>query len=687
MFVDKQRLLYEAPTALNRPDVPWVVTVEGDSIVLRWKWEDPDFYDPLALPGEDLRQFIFTFTLYDNGQWKEVDQEIQRSKGPSISGGTLSFGSSSSNFRGKTSQKSFQMGLGRKEDGSLGLVSAKHDTTPAKEYVRGWLTSCGWTKAGRGKPPVAQPWRGQPAGPAGQMSPQPMAGQQPPTGQMPPRPVPGQMPQQPLPGQMPQQPVAGQMVQQPAVAQMPSQSMQSQMGQQPAPSQMGQQPVPGQTASQPLAAQPTWPGQPMQPMQPVQPIQRPQGGQPGQPQGGQPIQQPYGQPAQQPYGQPAPQPYRQPTPQPYGGQAGGPPPQQPAWQPQGGPPSGGSQPPVEKKRHTGLIIAVVIGVFVIGVITAVVLLNNATAQQDFITIGPDQVPSVKYILGEERTIISIDDSDVDGIQQKILQYEVDSDQNEDMYRYSTALMDDYGYVPVTDYDYNGPIGEGFEVAKNSVEEGYLVAVRIDYYQDGYTLTYERQIGSVTRSNPKGSDAPTPPPPTDESSIPPTPTGELEPPSQPYLDVFNSGDYYWKYHSVSEVEQETIEFTTEQWVSGGKIATTTTINGETSRTIIRDGKAYVIIDSLKIIQEVDIGTVDTSVTPADWTYLGSGHADLFGRNLYYDEFRTGFGTTRIFTDDNGLAGMSSDFGGSWMSLEVLELKAHVTDQSVFDLPKY
>jgi len=66
-----------------------------------------------------------------------------------MSGGKLSFGSSSNSFKGKTNQKSFQFGAGKdKQTGETGMISAKFDTTKVKQPIRDYLTNCGWKKAG-----------------------------------------------------------------------------------------------------------------------------------------------------------------------------------------------------------------------------------------------------------------------------------------------------------------------------------------------------------------------------------------------------------------------------------------------------------------------------------------------------------------------------------------------------------
>jgi hypothetical protein len=148
MFIEKPRVLSDAPVVLNQPNLPWAVYVQGDSIMLRWKWEDPNFFNPTEVSTNGLHEFTFAFTLSDKGTWKEVDQEVKKESGFSVGPGGISFGGGASAFKGRTSQKSFQIGIGEKPDGSLGVVSAKYDTTAAQEYVRNWLIACGYKKAG-----------------------------------------------------------------------------------------------------------------------------------------------------------------------------------------------------------------------------------------------------------------------------------------------------------------------------------------------------------------------------------------------------------------------------------------------------------------------------------------------------------------------------------------------------------
>lgn len=148
MFTEKQSVLQNAPNALNRPDQPWQVTVEGDAIVARWKWMDATFFAPHEVTSE-TKDYAFTVILGDNGKWKEVDRTEQKSSGVNMSGGKIGFGASSQKFIGKTSQKSFSFGTGvNNQTGEGGFIKFKFDTTLVKKPIRDYLESCGWKKPG-----------------------------------------------------------------------------------------------------------------------------------------------------------------------------------------------------------------------------------------------------------------------------------------------------------------------------------------------------------------------------------------------------------------------------------------------------------------------------------------------------------------------------------------------------------
>jgi len=148
MAYDKMTVLAHAAEQLNRPDEPWFVTVQGDSIVAQWKWMDAAWFAPGSVTS-DVQSFTYTVTLKDGGKYKELDTSESKSSGVSLSGGTLSFGTSGSTFKGKQMGKSFQFGTGQdRNTGQTGFISVQFDTERVKKPVRAYLEACGYKKAG-----------------------------------------------------------------------------------------------------------------------------------------------------------------------------------------------------------------------------------------------------------------------------------------------------------------------------------------------------------------------------------------------------------------------------------------------------------------------------------------------------------------------------------------------------------
>jgi len=148
MPLDKITVLNQAPGALNRPDQPWYVTVEGDAIVGRWKWTDETSFS-IGEVTKEIQEYTFTVILGDKGKYKEIDKTDEKSSGINMSNGKIGLGTSASTFKGKTNQKSFSFELGKDDKtGKLGVTVDKFDTTYVKQPIRAYLESCGWKKAG-----------------------------------------------------------------------------------------------------------------------------------------------------------------------------------------------------------------------------------------------------------------------------------------------------------------------------------------------------------------------------------------------------------------------------------------------------------------------------------------------------------------------------------------------------------
>ena len=229
---------------------------------------------------------------------------------------------------------------------------------------------------------------------------------------------------------------------------------------------------------------------------PAQPEAPPPAPEPAPPPFPQPEQQPIyqGQLPQQPAAQPLPQYPQQPFPQ------------QPYPQPQQPYPAA---PPPKKKSKLPLVLAIV-AVVVIGGIAAIVAgivgAVNKAANADYYVLGNDQIPSVKYVLGEKRKITSASTSINNGVTMKEYQYSAPGvDQALEMSQYLTYLRGE-GFLLLTDADFTVP--EAWcKVGRNSVDSGYEIIVQIDYNTAGYIITLVKEEGEIT---PATADPTTPP---------------------------------------------------------------------------------------------------------------------------------------------------------------------------------
>ena len=154
-----------------------------------------------------------------------------------------------------------------------------------------------------------------------------------------------------------------------------------------------------------------------------------------------------------------------------------------------------------KKSKAPVAIAFICAAVVLVVAAAVflTLFTGSPANADFIKIGSDEVPSVKYIIGEARVVTGERKSTEDGVSKRVIAYEAPKNQREDMLLYANALSGNYGfwYYETDEGDFAGSRGVDLRLVKESVEEDHIVIVRLDYDLDGYTVTLSRMRGTLT----------------------------------------------------------------------------------------------------------------------------------------------------------------------------------------------
>ena len=353
--------------------------------------------------------------------------------------------------------------------------------------------------------------------------------------------------------------------------------------------------------------------------------------------------------------------------------------------------------PAKKKRKVPLPVIILLSfAAVVCVIIAVALLvTDNTAKQDFIKIGKDEVPSVKLILGEERKVTGVTSSTENGFAKKVIEYSVAKDQNSEMLKYAQALYDDYGFVNITDNDFTGPTGTDFEFAKESVEKGCVVIVRIDYDLNGYTVTLVQGEGTITNND--NSDTPNPTPtgedvttvPTDtpvtETPVAETSAGGAERVTDGILELFSSGTYH-----IEMIEPDSgVEMVV--YIKDGMTAMLFEADGISYHIVSRDNKTYMIVYDLETILVSDY-VEDTNVPNANeidsLTYVTGGSDEFMGRTYRFDEYSTPSGErAQYFMDGGTLKGIRSiDTYGSITEMEVSAFDDDVP-ADIFDIPDF
>ena len=160
------------------------------------------------------------------------------------------------------------------------------------------------------------------------------------------------------------------------------------------------------------------------------------------------------------------------------------------------------------------------------------------------------------------------------------------------------------------------------------------------------------------------------------------TQNSEQPPKGYLEIFTSGTYYMNARDSDGV-------ITETYAKGGMKASLTQANGVASRTVLRDGKMYIITDRQGIVLVTDKlssapADVGAEVAAAAPSYLGDGIADFAGKSLPYQEYGSANDKVQCFLADGTLVGVRSINKSKTTDTAILMLNQGVPD-SRFEIP--
>ncbi|MCL2153032.1 MAG: hypothetical protein FWH57_08760 [Oscillospiraceae bacterium] len=375
----------------------------------------------------------------------------------------------------------------------------------------------------------------------------------------------------------------------------------------------------------------------------------------------------------------------------------------------------------KKKRRIPIVVLVLLGVvvFCAAIVGAILLFTKNIANQvnqDFISIGNDRVPSVKYILGENRAITGINSSIENGVSKKEIQYSVPENQQEDMTTYIIALREDYGYKHINDYDFSESVGVDIELAKESDEDGYIVTVRVDYNRVGYTITITREQGALRVIEDNLEVGSTPSTPDDTVITPETKAPEPTPTQTPpevttqlplptdsllgqYLDTMTADSFYLSVHIRSgwgeqDDEEDSyagLDLTCEIAKEGSMMAMV--LEDFSMRVIYKDDKSYTVMPSVETVVVSDyasgFGIEDLIPETDGLSFLGTGTGEMLGRTLPYEAYHSDQDLgeeTRLYSEDGVLVGLQQIVGGQVsVTMEIFELSVNVPP-GIFDIPE-
>ena len=383
-----------------------------------------------------------------------------------------------------------------------------------------------------------------------------------------------------------------------------------------------------------------------------------------QPQQQQPVQQ---QPVQQ-------QPIQQPVQQAY---------QQPA------------APALKKKKSKLPIILLILGIIAVGIVLGVILIFNGvlgvlsdTAKADHYEMGKDRIPSVKYVLSEERKVTGVNSSINGKATSKEIIYELSGPERRDeLYKYYKYLVEKDGFYNLNQIDFDSENKGSVVIGRNSIDDGYEIQIQLKYDTDGYTVTILKQPGGITPKEEENAD------PVDSNQTPDpngggalnadpiqTPAPKDSTLTEGIMKIFGSGSFHMKIMSEgTEVES---------YIKNGMTAMLMTVEDTDIRMVLRDNKSYTIFDSEKMLMISDAsngydfsGLGETS----SLTYISEGSGDFNGRTYKYDEYRDINGSQIFYYVDGGsLKGIRTVENGETVDIEIISFDGNVPD-SVFDIP--
>jgi hypothetical protein len=141
------------------------------------------------------------------------------------------------------------------------------------------------------------------------------------------------------------------------------------------------------------------------------------------------------------------------------------------------------------------IIAIILALTAIEEISAYRAVKKV-ADADEYKLGDDAIGSIGSVVGE-RKVASVSTSVENRIQIKQIEYDAEGNAQEDVAAYMKYLTSEEGFVLIRDIG-SSEGSTTIKAQKESVDEGKIIWMTIDYNPFGYTITIQKGEGSLTQ---------------------------------------------------------------------------------------------------------------------------------------------------------------------------------------------
>ena len=147
----------------------------------------------------------------------------------------------------------------------------------------------------------------------------------------------------------------------------------------------------------------------------------------------------------------------------------------------------------------------------------------------------------------------------------------------------------------------------------------------------------------------------------------------------YVSIMKSSRFMIRYKSTFTTEGETMDAEITTATDGKTVDTIMKAKSMNTHTIFKDNALYMLNDASKTYSKMNtsVNSSETGLTDTEGlTYIGKGTGTVNGKNLPYEEYKSGDETMRFFLDGKNLYAIVSKTKEEEMVMTVLELTGKI-----------